>query len=314
MPAVYRTEKTYSRQKTDNFALHFKGMTCSTSTLNQDVIDLLDTMGCVSKSHWSKYVDSNPVSDSFFGIRYLVTDQDMSYVYGEPVYKNEVFRYDEDFTPVNRPDVYRNPYALSLAFGVADAYEQFHVFTEDNKGKRVDVYNTPMDLYNEMLTAMLGEDKLVEVFKKTTQVTPTASAETSNCTYGNTIDNHYKWTVDSKDTEASITLHYDVPTGTELYLYIPSGYPREVKVAVNGSSKGGFEGGSDSTYRRIASLGKVTKSDLTLKLHHQEQLQQPVYPAEEYRGQGVRLLYLLHRHGCADGCHDPPAADGLPDR
>ena len=262
----YRTEKTYSRQKTDNFALHFKGMTCSTSTLNQDVIDLLDTMGCVSKSHWSKYVDSNPVSDSFFGIRYLVTDQDMSYVYGEPVYKNEVFRYDEDFTPVNRPDVYRNPYALSLAFGVADAYEQFHVFTEDNKGKRVDVYNTPMDLYNEMLTAMLGEDKLVEVFKKTTQVTPTASAETSNCTYGNTIDNHYKWTVDSKDTEASITLHYDVPTGTELYLYIPSGYPREVKVAVNGSSKGGFEGGSDSTYRRIASLGKVTKSDLTLKL------------------------------------------------
>ena len=140
------------------------------------------------------------------------------------------------------------------------------MFTEDNKGKRVDVYNTPMDLYNEMLTAMLGEDKLVEVFKKTTQVTPTASAETSNCTYGNTIDNHYKWTVDSKDTEASITLHYDVPTGTELYLYIPSGYPREVKVAVNGSSKGGFEGGSDSTYRRIASLGKVTKSDLTLKL------------------------------------------------
>ena len=76
--------------------------------------------------------------------------------------------------------MYRNPYALSLAFGVADAYEQFHVFTEDNKGKRVDVYNTPMDLYNEMLTAMLGEDKLVEVFKKTTQVTPTASAETSN--------------------------------------------------------------------------------------------------------------------------------------
>ena len=61
-------------------------------------------------------------------------------------------------------------------------------------------------------------------------------------------------------------MHYDVPTGTELYLYIPSGYPREVKVAVNGSSKGGFEGGSDSTYRRIASLGKVTKSDLTLKL------------------------------------------------
>ncbi len=39
-----------------------------------------------------------------------------------------------------------------------------------------------------------------------------------------------------------------------------------MKVAVNGSSKGGFEGGSDSTYRRIASLGKVTKSDLTLKL------------------------------------------------
>ena len=262
----YRTEKTYSRQKTDNFALHFKGLTCSTSTLNQDVIDLLDTMGCVSKSHWSKYVDTNPVTDSIMGIRYLVTDRNLSHVYGQPVYENEVFEYDEGFTPVSHPDVYRNPYALSLVFGVSDAYEQFHVFTEDSKGKRVDVYNSPFDLYNDMLTAMLGEDELVEVFKPATQTTPTAQAETSNCTYGNTIDSHYKWTVDEKDTDASITLHYDAPTGTDLYLYIPSSYNREVKVYVNGSSKGGFEGGSDSTYRRIASLGQVTQSDLTLKL------------------------------------------------
>jgi uncharacterized membrane protein YfhO len=262
----YRTEKTYSRQKTDNFALQFKGLTCSSSTLNQDVIDLLDTMGCVSKSHWSKYVESNPVTDSIFGIRYLVTEKDMSDVYGEPVYKNEVFEYDEDFTPVSNPDVYRNPYALSLVFGVSDAYEQFHIFTENSSGKQVDVYNSPMDLYNEMITAMLGEDELVEVFKKATQTTKTAEAETSNCTYGNTIDNHYKWTVDDKSTESSITLHYEVPTGTTLYLYIPSSYPREVKVSVNGSSKGGFDGSSDSSYRRIASLGQVSSSDLTLKL------------------------------------------------
>lgn len=263
----YRTEKTYSRQKADNFGLQFKGLTCSTSTLNQDVIDLLDTMGYASKSHWSKYVGGNPVADSVLGIKYLVTDNDMTDFYGEPVIENEEIEYDEDFSPVSKPDVYQNPYALSLVFGVADAYEDFHVFTENDDGKRVDVYNSPMDLFNEMITAMLGETETVEVFKKVTQVTPFAEAETVNCTY-TTYDSgrHHGWKKDDTAKDASITLKYEVPTGTDLYMYIPSGYPREVKVYVNGTQKGGYDGSTDSTYRRIASLGESDTSELTLKL------------------------------------------------
>ena len=264
----YRTEKTDHRQKNDNFILNFKGLSCSTSTLNQDVIKLLETTGYYAASHKSTYLGGNPVGDSFFGIKYLVTGNDMSEFYGEPIYKNEIFEYDEDFTPTKTPDVYLNPYALSLVFGVADNYEDFHLFTEDEKGKEVEVYRTPMDLYNEMITAMLGETETVEIFKKATQTVSMDKAECSNCEYKSNYTDLFAWASVDADKTATVTFTYDVPTDTELYFYLPDpiNYRREVAVYVNNSKKGGFDGGGETTYRRVVSLGTVAESEMKLKL------------------------------------------------
>lgn len=278
----YRAETTYHRQKNDNFILQFKGINCSTSTLNQEVISLLETMGYYSASHKSVYNGGNPVSDSLLGIKYLVTEADMSDYYGEPIYKNEDIKYDDDVEPSKHPDVYLNPYALSLAFGVSDDYADFHLFTEPSEGVWLEVYSTPMELFNDMITAMLGETERVEVFKKATQTVTMEDAECSNCEFKSNYTNQYAWSSTGSGT-STVTFTYDVPTDTELFFYLPDptaynssknkidNYRYEVKVYVNDKSKGSFFGSSESTYQRVMSLGKVTSSEMKLKLELQKE-------------------------------------------
>lgn len=280
----YRAETTYHRQKNDNFILQFKGINCSTSTLNQEVIALLETMGYYSASHKSVYNGGNPVSDSILGIKYLVTEANYRDYYGEPIYKNEDIKYDDDVEPDKHPDVYLNPYALSLAFGVSDDYADFHLFTEPSEGLWLEVYSTPMELFNDMITAMLGSDERVEVFKKATQTVTMEDAECSNCEYKSNYTNQYAWKKTSGSDKPTVTFTYDVPTDTELFFYLPDptaydsdenkivNYRREVKVYVNDKSKGNFFGGEESTYQRVMSLGKVTSSEMTLKLELQKDI------------------------------------------
>lgn len=249
----YRTEKTYHRKTNDNYALKFKGLSCSTSTLNRKTIDFLADIGYASKSHWSKYVGGNPVSDSLLGIKYLVTDKDKTAYYGEPIYPNELFEYNEKLEVVSHPDVYLNEFAMSLAFGVSDDWEYLNI----KEG-----FDTPMDRLNAIITAMLGETETVEVFKTAVQ---NGDPETVGIK-SSTIAGHYKYEVEGGAKESTLTYSYTVPKDTELYFYYPSDYPREVSLKLNGVGKGGFDGGSDTTYRCIASLGTSAKEEVKLEV------------------------------------------------
>ncbi|MBQ4054454.1 MAG: YfhO family protein, partial [Clostridia bacterium] len=70
--SFYRMEKTDHRKTNDPFAFNIKGLSNSTSTLNAAQIDFLYKLGYSSKSHWSKYLGGNPVSDSLMGLKYIV--------------------------------------------------------------------------------------------------------------------------------------------------------------------------------------------------------------------------------------------------
>ena len=108
----YRIEKTTMRKTNDSMALGMNSLCCSTSTLNKETIDFLRYMGYASKSNWSKYLGGTPVNDSIFGVKYLLSDKEVSDLYKEyPVNLDE----ENDYT------VYVNPYALPLAFGVDKA-------------------------------------------------------------------------------------------------------------------------------------------------------------------------------------------------
>ncbi len=224
----YRMEKIYERKTNDHFALQMNGLSLSTSTLNRETITFLHNMGYDSKSHNSHYVYKNgsdtkcyatgtPVSDSLLGIKYLITDKDYSEFYGEPLFTSEDYGYDEDFKPVGNYDVYQNPYALSLIYGVSDDLTQFDA----------DDYSSPFERINAMVTAMLGEDETVMIFVPATQI---GEVELDNVSVKSPSDNHLYYVATDTSATATMTYRYEVPVNTSLYYYVPTRYYRATKV------------------------------------------------------------------------------------
>ncbi len=232
--SFYRFEKTKHRKTNDNMALGIRGLSNSTSTLNADTIQFLKQLGYASKSHWSKYLGGTPVTDSLLGIKYIISDQDLSHHY-------EAAFTEGDYT------AYLNPNAMSLAYGVTPAIVDVNLEDHDN----------PFDRVNELISAMIGET--VEVY---------IPVELDNTTMVNMeesyIASHMKYT--AIDTSRDATLYYEFTaplSGAEYYLYVPSNYPREMKVKVNGTDNGTFYGNETT---RIVSVGSSFESGDTIKI------------------------------------------------
>ena len=281
----FRVETTLHRKLCDNMAVNMAGLTNSTSSLNADTIYFLRMMGYSSKSNWSKYLGGTPVNDSLLGIKYIIATRDYDNIYGEPLYTVEEFAEHngmsvdeliketyadnssgEKYNKLSAEDyvVYKNPYALSLAFNATDAVMDFNMMlhntyiSESNKNYEKYYneggYTSPFTRMNGLITAILGESETVEVFKPATQEGAPALV---GCTSGVSSDReHYRYNYSTG--VGTITYTYTVPTNTRLFLYIPAYYTREVKIM---SSTGEIFDGSN-TYNgndtvRIIELGEV---------------------------------------------------------
>lgn len=238
--SFYRMEKTTSRKTNDSMALGMNSLSCSTSTLNADLVAFLRYMGYASKSNWSKYLGGTPVNDSLLGIKYLLSDKENSDLY-------EI--YPVDLEEENDYTVYLNPYALSVAFGVEDS-----IFDIDLSSSQAfyDHYNSPMGFSNALISAMLGESKTLEIYKSIETGSPTLS----NCTVSSAGE-YTKYAPIDTEENCTVTYNIIVPTDqgkeVEVYFFIPADqYPREVSLKVNGSAAGSF-GGNETN--RIVSLG-----------------------------------------------------------
>ncbi len=250
--SFYRMEKTLHRKLNENLALNIRGLSNSTSTLNADTIYFLRMMGYSSKSHWSQYRGGTPVSDSLLGIKYIITEEandKYTKYYGEPLYKSDDWEfYSKKYV------VYRNPYTMSIAYTVDNGFADF----------KLDDYENPFERMNAMVSMMLGEEETLQIFVPAKQLSMT----TKDITNG-TAASHDLY----KGDGGSITFKYKVPTDTELLVYFPTEYSREVDMHVNNKrpvdydndSNGKINWGANKTWR-IVSIGEVQNSDLELKL------------------------------------------------
>ena len=298
--SFYRMEKTFYRSNNDNMALMMRGLSGSTSTLNNETIRFLNSLGYASKAHWTKYLGNTPVTDSLLGIKYLISDNDLYDSYYDIFAPAEGGKYT----------TYINPYALSLAYGVSDDLLDFELGfikeTEDEKDDEdaeekkegddikkainslkgivnewlnieennatvyVDDYRNPFDRLNAILAAMLGEEEPIAVFVPVSSETKLNNVSQGGYTgSAGEVGVSYKPKT-SGDKTAGITMITDaLPTTAEIFFYASTGYPREVglDLSVNGGksvNKGTFNGNDTS---RIISLGMHEKdSQLSLKL------------------------------------------------
>ena len=293
--SFYRMEKTFYRSNNDNMALMMRGLSGSTSTLNKETIRFLNSMGYASKAHWTKYLGNTPVTDSLLGIKYLISDQTLYSTYYETFATDKTSGYI----------TYRNPYALSLGYGVSDELLEFELgfveteeekktnsdgekkdgedvknaidslkgminefmgIEENNASVYVDNYDTPFDRLNAILAAMLGEEEPVEVF------VPIYSEITMlNVDKKNYAQNEVGYKPSSSTVaNAAISMRTEaLPVSGEIFFYAATDYPREVdlelRVNAEKSVSKGSFNGNDTS--RIISLGLMEKDDeLTLKL------------------------------------------------
>lgn len=289
--SFYRMEKTVYRQPNDNMQFGIRGVANSTSTLNASAIQFIQMMGYSARAQWSLYLGGNPVSDSLLGIKYIVTDRDMSEFYGEPVYTAEEFAAHEGIsveelieqTVADETDsgkykgksaadyvVYKNPYALSLGFASDKDVIDFNMKVYNTYVAQTDEkynnggYTNPFERLNALYTAILGEDETVQIFKPATQDQVIYS---SNITYGvssGSLDDsiiHHRYTGEN----GTITYDYTVPENTTLYLYLPAYYTRNVKLSAtspiaDGTNNFGSNVSTNPTLR-IVELGKSKTSD-----------------------------------------------------
>lgn len=236
-PTFYRFEKNAHRKYCDNMALRIRGLTNSTSTLNKSTITFLNRLGYASKSHWSKYLGGNPVNDSLLGIKYVLANE-----------KNSQTLYYENaggsVTTYNSREYayYRNPYALSIAYGVSDDIYDFDLSRGDN----------PFIRLNSLYGAILGDDKVPEIFKSLKLTNENIT--TTNCDVS-TIAGHYKYSPTNSSSDCIVSYTVTAEKDGEIFFYLPSDYPREVKIRVNGQKvedSDTFYGGESD---RIVSLG-----------------------------------------------------------
>ena len=298
--SFYRMEKTMFRKLNDNMALNIRGLSGSTSTLNQETIKFLDKMGYSSMSHWSKYCGGNPVNDSLLGLKYIISDTGSA---------SQALWYEPYAVDSNQGyTAYYNRYALSLAYGVSDSLLEFPLGykpakTDDSKtdGKTetekkpedaskigsaidkmkafinaklgidetvrnaeyIDPYYTPFTRLNDMIAAMLGEEH-ADIF------VPLSVTERSMG-----MGSPYfaeKHTCYSSVTSASVlTYRFTVPKDGEVFFYLPTNYPREVALTVTNDVSGDItDCGKWGTGENlcIVSLGVYKAGDeLTLRVN-----------------------------------------------
>lgn len=254
----YRMEKTSHRKTNDPMALGFYGISNSTSTLNTAVIDFLNKLGYASKSHWTKYLGGSPVADSILGIKYIVLTELYNNLLYEQIYNNDD----------NLLYGYYNPYALSLGYGVSkDIYD---IIAEN--------YKTPFEYTNALITAMLGRDDNIELFKK---------LRVEDLTYENVevtfTTGHKKYTPTNDSKTGQLVFKFTAEGNNEVFCYFPSDYKREVALRLNGKDMGTFFG--NETYR-IVSLGMQehgTEMNLVMSLNDENL----------YIASGVDYFYYL---------------------
>ncbi len=261
--SFYRMEKTTYRKTNDNMALDMRGISNSTSTLNKETITFLAEMGYSSKSHLSRYLGGNLLSDSLLGLKYILCEKNISEKksnYNESTaledaqkLLSELYDENEYFT------AYYNPYALSLAYAVDDALLDFKFKETNAEGDSIILYASPFERLNALVTAMTGSEEKIEVFVPI-EVMSTYTNGQKRTIAGHT---HYKDDGDG-DTSTYATFGIVMPKDALLYFYAPSTYPREVKLSVNDKPYEEFMA-SDSD--RIKALGyRDAGSNVSVKL------------------------------------------------
>ncbi len=232
----YRIEKEYHRTVNDPLACGMYGLSHSSSTLNAKPIELLSRLGYSARSHYTRSSGGTEVTNSLFGVKYMLSCEDNSTANIET---------KDDIT------VTENEYAMPWAYLVNDDVEDLELSATE-----------PLANQNELLGMMLEGNTLMsaeddkEYF---TRIIDNVKLETVNVTQGKTTDGHHSFKRKQEGLNTEIVYTFEMPESSALYMYLPSKYERTVNVWLNRETFLGtyFEGDNNS----IMKIGEFQKGE-----------------------------------------------------
>ena len=226
----YRSEKTTHRCTNDNMALNIKGLSNSTSTLNQKAIDLLNYLGFYVDAHWTQYYGSTAITDSIFGVKYIYSNT-QNETNKESLAQNAFMdMYYEKVAGDENYYAYKNPYALGLAFGVDESIKTLETDLKYDFTTKEGLKN-PFEVQNVLFNTLLGngEENYVEFFRPI-EMTKNYELIGSLGSVGGGME--HSASSDDVNDEA-FKMEFTVQNSGPLYLYFPSGYERSIKISIN---------------------------------------------------------------------------------
>ncbi len=243
----YRAEKTDYKMVNDSFTLGYRGLSGSSSTLNAHTVAFLRHMGYISASHSSRYTGSTPVADMILGVKYIASKNnvELSSLY-EKIYT------DENVT------VYKNPYALSIAYGVNNDVKKV-TFSEDERGneeKTLISSDSPFIRLNSLISSFVGEQATIYNQLSNSMKKENSKESTSRTTIS-PID---------KNSDSYVSFIVDGYENKEIYAYFPTFYYTDAKMYLNGTEIGSYFNGATTGYIYVGRYKNGEQAELKFKL------------------------------------------------
>ncbi|MBQ5319127.1 MAG: YfhO family protein [Oscillospiraceae bacterium] len=224
---VYRVEKNFQRTVNDPMAFGSYGLSHSSSTLNAAPIQFLRNMGFSYGGHYIKYKGATYITDSIFGIKYVM-EKGNSITVDENGEKTEIpeitvsKHYGDNIVLANGDSkeimyVYENPYALPIGFMADNAITEI---TFEN-------WYNPFKNQNALFSALLSDTE--QDFFKRIDIDEILPENAKPSTYGT----HTKYVPRIEGNNSHIEFLFTAPTDDMVYMYFPSQYEREVNLWLN---------------------------------------------------------------------------------
>ena len=240
--SFYRMESMVYRKLggvNEPMAFGYNGISHSTSTLNADIIRMMNKMGYSSSSHWTKYIGGTPVSDALLGIKYVITENDTldNNIYTVAAHGKEGYQ-----VTVSNDTIYamRNTKALSIAYGVSES-----VLNTMDRSTYLP-YTSALEFQNKLIRSMLSETSLSgDVLKGIS-----TGIDTKNCTRS-TFSQTHKYYVGEEEVSVNnsyysftktgsnptVIFDFTAPASGPIYFHFnAANYGKTFKVYLNGSS------------------------------------------------------------------------------
>jgi uncharacterized membrane protein YfhO len=199
----YRTETVMRRTVNDPLALGIYGVSHSSSVFNQSVIDLMFRLGFAAREHWTSYKGATPITDSLFGVRYILAEKPVNNLYHKISEQNEVL-------------IYKNQFSMPFVYAVDEKLTAIELDSHD-----------PFANQNFLLSTMIGEP-YTEYFK----LSSIREVIFENIE-GIEQEDIVAYSIVNPNQNAHIEYLVETAADNEMYMYLVSSIPRKVNIWKN---------------------------------------------------------------------------------